>query len=136
MKIHGKGMQKKIKKAKKAKSISQLKKIADSVFSHWIRERDKACVTCGSTERLQNGHYISRSINVLRFSEVNCNCQCMVCNVFKSGNMAEYSAFMRRKHGPDIIEKLLKSKQTLYQFKRSDLELIIEKYSPTQTKSV
>lgn len=116
------------KKIRKAKSITQLKKIADTVFSKWIRERDRACVTCGSTLKLQNGHFVSRSINILRYSEVNCNAQCCACNVFKSGNMVEYSAFMRRKHGPDIIEKLLKAKQTLYQFKRSDLELIIDKY--------
>jgi len=130
MKINGRGMQKKIKKAKKAKSVTQLKKIADSVFSLWIRNRDKKCVTCGSTDRLQNGHYISRSCSVLRFSEVNCNAQCFVCNCFKNGNMPQYSVYMIDKYGPNIIKWLLKEKQTLHSFKVSELEEIIIKYNP------
>ena len=117
-----------MKPKKKLRTISQLKKIADSVFSKWIRFRDNACVTCGSQSQLQNGHYISRAINILRYDERNCNAQCVVCNVFKNGNMAEYSAFMRRKHGPDIIEQLLREKEVLHQFKREELLAIIKKY--------
>ena len=116
-------------KKKKLKSISQLKKLADGIFSKWIRDRDKRCVTCGLATNLQCGHFISRSINVLRFDERNCNAQCVSCNVFRNGNMPQYAAFMRRKHGPDIIEILLKEKQTLHQFKRQELEHIISKYS-------
>jgi len=113
---------------KKTPSISQLKKRADQVFSLWIRNRDKRCVTCGSTKNLQCGHYISRGINILRYDTRNCNACCAVCNIWKNGNMVEYSAFMRRKHGPDIIETLLKEKQKLHQFTRQELEEIITKY--------
>lgn len=42
--------------------------------------------------------------------------------------MAQYAAFMRRKHGPEIIEQLLKEKQVLHQFTRQELESIITKY--------
>lgn len=116
------------KRKRKQHSISQLKKQADKVFSLWIRNRDKRCVLCGSTKQLQNGHFVSRGINILRYDERNCNACCSVCNIWKNGNMVEYSAFMRRKHGPDIIETLLKEKQKLHQFTRSELEDIIKKY--------
>ena len=119
---------KRAKKKSKIIPISILKRTADAIFSLWIRNRDKACVLCGSRKELQNGHYISRSVNILRYDIRNCNCCCVVCNVFKNGNMVEYSAFMRRKHGPDIIETLLKEKQQLHQFTRQELESIITKY--------
>ena len=119
-------------KKKKLKSISWLKKEADRVFSLWIRERDKRCVLCGSTKNLQNGHYISRGINILRYSEVNCNTCCVGCNVFKHGNMAEYALFMQRTHGDGILKQLGAIKQQLHQFKREELQEIITKYSPTE----
>lgn len=119
-------------KKKKLKTIQQLKKLADKIFSIWIRNRDKACVTCGSTRNLQNGHFISRSVNILRYDERNNNCQCLVCNVFYHGNMPAYSEFMLKKHGADIITKLLKEKQQLHQFTRQELEEIIKRYSNVQ----
>ncbi len=122
-------MPKEKNKHKKQIPLGRYRNKADSVFSKWIRARDKRCVTCGSTENLQNGHYVSRSISILRYDERNCNCQCVACNVFKKGNMVEYSAFMRRKHGPEIIEQLLKEKQTLHSFTRQELESIIKRYS-------
>lgn len=113
---------------RKIKSISQLKKEADRIFSLWIRARDKQCVTCLSKDNLQCGHYISRSINILRYDERNCNAQCVRCNVFLKGNMPQYSYYMILKYGRGIIKKLLKEKQKLHQFKRAELEAIIEKY--------
>lgn len=123
-------------KRKKVKTISWLKKEADRVFSLFIRNRDKRCVLCGSDKQLQNGHFVSRGINILRYDTRNCNTCCAVCNIWKNGNMVEYSAFMRRKHGPDIIETLLKEKQKLHQFTRQELESVISKYTPNKTIEV
>ena len=111
-------------------TITKLKKECDRVFSLWVRNRERACVTCGSRNNLQAGHYVSRSVNILRFDERNVHTQCVSCNIFKRGNMVEYSAFMLRKYGPDIIKKLLKEKQRLHQFTRKELEKLIKHYNP------
>lgn len=116
-------------KKKKVKSISQLKKQADAVFSKWVRARDGKCFTCDSRQNLQCGHYISRAINYLRYDETNCNAQCVGCNVFKNGNMPEYAIRLQRKYGENILYILHLNKQILYQFKREELEKIISKYA-------
>lgn len=113
---------------KKQKSISRLKKDADRVFSLWIRKRDKKCVTCGSTQNLQCGHYISRSCNQLRYDEVNCHAQCMPCNVFKRGAMDQYAIFLQQTYGPEILYWLSAEKNKLKQWKVNELETIISNY--------
>ena len=113
----------------KVKTVSKLRKQADKVFSLWVRARDRKCFTCGSRDNLQNGHFISRSYNILRFSEINCNAQCVVCNVFKSGNMPEYAERLMKKYGPEIISQLNKEKRQTKQWKVKELEEIIKKYS-------
>jgi hypothetical protein len=114
--------------SKKVQSISKLKKTADSVFSVWIRKRDKRCVTCDSKENLQCGHYISRSCNQLRYDEVNCNAQCVACNVFKRGAMDVYALYLERKYGPEILYWLSAEKNKLKQWKVGELQEIIKKY--------
>jgi 5-methylcytosine-specific restriction endonuclease McrA len=90
----------------KDKSISQLKKLADDVFSLYIRKRDGRCFTCGSYENLQCGHYIPRDCLELRYAEKNCNAQCVGCNVFKKGNYTAYSLALMRKYGDNILYDL------------------------------
>src|SRR3990167_3937552 len=67
-----------------------LHKKAWNVFSKWIRERDKTCITCGSRSSLQAGHFWH---GVLDFDPMNINAQCSGCNHFKSGNLAIYSTY-------------------------------------------
>ena len=88
------------------KTISQLKKIADDVFSLYIRKRDGRCFTCGSTENLQCGHYIPRDCLELRYSEKNCHAQCVGCNVFRKGNYTAYALAMMKKYGSNILYDL------------------------------
>jgi len=117
---------------KKLKTISKLKTDADRVFSKWIRERDDfVCFTCGKKGdqySIHNGHYVSRSHNILRYDERNCNAQCVGCNIFKSGNMDEYALRLQKKYGDNILKELHKRKQTMHQFTRQELEEIIKKY--------
>jgi len=114
------------------KSVKQLKAQLDKVFSIWIRERDNhTCVTCGKkmkSNESQCGHYISRGKNNTRFSEINCNCQCSGCNIFKGGNMPAYTIFLERKYGYGIIQKLKKEGDTIKQFKEKELIELIKKY--------
>jgi hypothetical protein len=50
------------------------------------------------------------------------------CNVFKYGNMPAYTAFLEAKYGQGIVQQLIKEGRTIKQFKRQELEEIIQKY--------
>lgn len=115
------------------KTNSQLKKEADRVFSIYIRQRDGGrCFTCGVRKpwkEQQNGHYVSRGFNSLRFDERNCNCQCVSCNVFRYGAMDVYALALQRKYGPDILKELAREKRKTKQYGKKDLIELIKKYS-------
>lgn len=122
----------------KPKSVSSLKKKLDKVFSIYIRQRgmdwkeENKCFTCLKQDHwknLQAGHFITRGDNNLRYDEQNVNIQCVGCNVFKRGNMVVYAIKMREKYGKDIIEKLWKKSQKPKNWKISELESLIKKYS-------
>ena len=117
----------------KLKSISQLKKQADKVFSLYIRNRDGGrCYTCGAVKpinEMQNGHYVTRGCNQLRYNERNCHCQCVGCNIFKSGNMPEYAVALIKQYGPNILDELQREHRKIKQFTREDLQDIINRYA-------
>ena len=114
-------------KRKKLQSMQNLRKKAWTVFSLWIRNRDKKCVTCGSIKSLQAGHYVHR--NCLDFNEKNINAQCAGCNMYKSGNLVVYAVYLEKKYGYGIIQELEKKGREVKKFNREELELIIEMYS-------
>src|SRR3990167_3449 len=107
-------------------SISSLKKKADIVFSLYIRQRDKRCFTCNSAKNLQCGHFISRSHNATRYDPENAKAQCVGCNVFKNGNMAEYSYRLLQKLGKERFNALIKRGREIKQFKIQELQEIIK----------
>lgn len=116
----------------KKKSISKLKKEADKWFSLYIRNRDEGvCFTCGhkgEIKQMQNGHYITRGNLALRYDELNCNTQCIACNIFKKGNMPAYALRLRSLHGPDILEELDRKSKLITKYSAYDYEQLIEKY--------
>lgn len=113
-------------------SISGLKKKLDAIFSLYIRNRDKGiCFTCGKVgeiKEMQCGHYWSRSYNSTRFDEKNCHCQCVGCNVFKSGNKEIYTLNLIQKYGKRVLEELNKKRLQVKQFSTSELQDLIEHY--------
>ena len=122
---------------KKQKSVSKLKKELDRVYSIYIRNKyaDKdgycTCVTCGVKKHwkeLHNGHFVSRTHNILRWDDRNCHPQCMGCNVFKKGNMVSYSVFMERMYGQGIIQTLEQEHWKTFPLDTVWLEEQIEKY--------
>lgn len=86
-------------------SKKTLHKKAWNTFSKWIRERDKICVTCGSRNDLQAGHFWHACLD---FDEMNINGQCVQCNYYKSGNLAPYSIYLINKYGVDAFKDLEK----------------------------
>lgn len=123
---------------KKPKTVSQLKKTADTVFSQYIRQfyADShtgyvACVTCGQQKpwkQMQNGHYEKRSSQYLRYDERNCFVQCASCNVFKNGNYPRYAQFMLKNFGQERLDELEKDAQKIKQWTSQELEDIISHY--------
>lgn len=122
---------------KKQKTISKLKSELDRLFSIYIRKSysndygQAVCYTCGkvdSWQNLQNGHFISRAHMNTRYDERNCRVQCVGCNVFKSGNMVEYSRRLLKELGENGFTELTNRKDVIKQFTRKDYESLIDKY--------
>ena len=117
----------------KLKSVSYYKKKLDKVFSDFIRARDGyKCFTCGKVgdkTNIQNGHYVSRSVNNLRFQEKNTNAQCVGCNIFKRGAMDEYARNLITKYGPEILDWLAAEKKKRKEFTRQELIESIKDYT-------
>ena len=117
------------------KPVSKLKKEADRVFSIYVRMRDADqdgyanCITCRKTSHwkaLQNGHFVSRACNRLRFDDENCNAQCVGCNMFKGGEQYEYARQLDLKYGDGTAEKLHAQRHISHKLTITELEQIIE----------
>ncbi len=117
----------------------KLKDEADTAFSEYIRLKYAdwrgyvACYTCGKThfwakDGMQNGHFVSRGSNTLRFSERNCRPQCVGCNVFKKGNYIEYTMRIIEEVGLDEVEELRKIGKEIKQFTEQELLEIRDDY--------
>lgn len=114
----------------------RLKDKADKLFSELIRRKysdwkdEATCYTCGKIapwKELQCGHFISRSSTKLRFDERNARCQCVGCNVFKSGNYIEYTTRMIDEKGKAFVEKLKREGKEECRLGEKDLEDICKK---------
>jgi len=121
-----------------AKSISKLKKELDTIFSLYIRLRESnefgmvQCFTCGCVKHykkgMQNGHFQSRTFLSTRFDEVNCQPQCVGCNMFKQGEQYKFALALDGKYGEGTAQELqYLSKQTV-KFTRVDYEEKISYY--------
>lgn len=134
-------MKSKLPKPKKQKTLSQLKKLAWSVFSLYIRIRDcdlyqkggmvAPCYTCGSVthySKLQAGHFLQGRGNSILFDEEGVHAQDIHCNIFLRGNPDEYWPRMLKEYGADKVNEMLKRKHTVKNYTREDYENIIDKY--------
>lgn len=120
---------------KKPKTVSQLKKKADAEFSKYIRLRDSdrngnaQCITCGVKKpwkELQNGHFISRRVNALRYDDENCNAQCYSCNVMRYGEQYKYAQELDKKYGDGTADKLHARRHETHKFTAQELQDIID----------
>ena len=119
----------------KDKTVAQLKRQADKYFSTYIRLRDSdrnglaKCITCGIKKpykEMQNGHFVKRSVSLLRYDDENCNAQCMQCNVFKYGEQYKYAKEIDLKYGVGTADKLHAQRHTTHSFTAQELLDIIE----------
>lgn len=122
----------------KKPTVSKLKKRLDQVFSVYIRNKYAdfsgyvMCVTCKVSKpisEMQNGHYISRSSSILRYSEDNCFPQCVGCNIFKKGNYPAYTEYLITKFGSNYVLNLVKVSRLEKKWSIQELKELIIKYS-------
>lgn len=118
----------------KAKTVSKLKKEADKWFSKYIRVRDSGtdgygeCITCGTRKHwkeAQNGHFVRRSVNALRYDELNCNLQCVGCNMFRAGELYLYGKALDQKYGEGTADKLQAKRFETHKLTVQELEEVI-----------
>lgn len=116
-------------------SVAKLKKQADKWFSIYIRMRDSdkfgqsKCITCPKTgfwKEFQNGHFVKRSVSLLRFDDENCNAQCPACNVWKYGELFIYGKELDLKYGDGTADKLHAQRFSTHKFTIQELVDIIE----------
>lgn len=110
---HRKAQQKQQKAAFKAKDTAALAKAAQAAVNRLCKLLDagKPCISCGRPDeggRKRNaGHFKSRgSSSGLRFDLRNIHQQCVVCNLYQSGNIAGYTEGLRAAYGQALIDYL------------------------------
>lgn len=114
----------------KKKSISTLKKKLWTLFSQYIRQRDKyICFTCGRKGEgsgMHAGHFISKSVGgiALYFHEDNVHAQCYNCNINLGGHQWEYGVRL----GKEKVDELYKIKNQINKWTIEDYEKKIEYY--------
>jgi len=113
----------------------------DKVFSFYIRlrgsveydgEKMAICVTCKSMKRWQdqqNGHFFTRGRQSTRWDEMNCNVQCMRCNVFLKGNYINYTYYMIDTYGREAVDDLERKSLKSIKIPSTKLKEMIEYYS-------
>ena len=120
----------------KPKPVSRKKLIKelDSVFSVFIRKRDKKCVQCGTTKNLTCGHLFSRVAHSTRWSEKNCHCQCTGCNMAHEYNPHKFVLWFIRKFGVTAYELLNRQYNTTAKNTNQELQLLILHYRALNEK--
>ena len=126
------------------KTISKLKKELDKWFSLYIRLKDATdegmvqCFTCHKVSHyksgMQNGHFQSRKHLTTRWSETNCQVQCVGCNMFKAGEQYKFSIALESKYGEGTSEYLEFTARTIMKVNRIDYEEKISYYKEAVDK--
>lgn len=110
-------------------TISKAKRDLWKIFSEWVRRRDEhqGCYTCRAKlpwKVMQASHFISRSHNATLFDPVNVRACCFACNIWKRGNLAEFSARLLEEIGLEEFNKLIALGRTIKKFTIPELETL------------
>jgi len=106
----------------------RLVKKLDSVFSAYIRARDKSCIVCGSTENLQCGHLFSRTNYSTRWDEDNAAAQCRSCNMRHEYDWEPMRAAYVAKYGQDKYDEVYRRHTRVAKFSNNQLLSLILYY--------
>lgn len=119
--------------------LKKLKKALWEVFSLYIRTRDSKdgffwCISCGkyhsvANGNLQAGHYHKSSMSAaLRYSEINVNGQCYVCNIHLEGNRQGYEKGLVKKYGAHVLDLLDAQRNNKVKWTRWGYTILIDEY--------
>ena len=124
-------------------SLKPLIKELDRVFSIYIRLRDTGedgfgqCISCHSYlpyKKANAGHYISRNVYSIRWSEVNVNFQCVHCNFHLEGNNTGYREGILKKYGQKTLNELELARHKEAELSRFELTTLIKFYRSESKK--
>lgn len=132
------------------KSNSELMKLADILFSRFIKKRDAdsrgsvTCPCCGGSfnlkEKNQSGelvvqclHFVKRGVISLRYSDLNCHAGCSRCNSDMFNNpeglaYRRFRGFLVDAVGEDKVQEMEDEKNKIGKVSSSLLNEIIQKY--------
>ena len=123
----------------KKKNVSRGKLVSklDSIFSQYIRRRKAVddiveCWTCGKVDfykKMQNGHFQSRTHYATRWNEINCQVQCVGCNMFKSGQQYIFGKNLDSKYGEGTAHELYMKAKMITKITTPEIKEMIEKYT-------
>jgi len=107
-------------KPKWAATNTVLKSLADKIYSYYIRltkSEDGMCKCISSweiipREKIQNWHFVSRSILRYRYDDDNCRPQSYRDNVILEGNYKSYTLRMIEIYWHDFVEQRINDKTT------------------------
>ena len=126
------------------KTISKLKKELDKWFSLFIRLRDATdegmvqCLTCGKVGHyksgMQCGHFMSRRHHSTRWNELNCQVQCVKCNMFGQGEQYKFGLKLDAKWGEGTSEELQYEARQIVKITRHEYEEDISYYKSLVNK--
>ncbi len=94
----------------------------DKLVGDIVKARDKACVTCGSTNNLQPGHLFSRVAYSTRWDLTNVFCQCRNCNLKHEYDPYPLTSFYLSFAGKEKYDALHRKYVTPVKYKTYELE--------------
>lgn len=140
----------KLERATKVKTKSDHLKVADILFSRWIKNRDSdslgniSCVCCGGTYNLKDKdssgdyivqcmHFVPRAVYSLRFDEINCHAGCSMCNSHMHNEpdgirYKQYKRYLIDAVGEDHVRWMEEQKRCINKLTEAEILLIIDKY--------
>lgn len=129
----------------KVKKKPDLKAKLDKEFSLYIRLRDSKpygykffkCISCGEIKPFGKGdcgHFWSRRNMGVRYSELNCSCECSYCNRFKADHLIGYEKNLIAKIGRQKFDMLAVEARQTKKWSNFELEELIKYYRELNKK--
>ena len=121
------------------RSLGDWKKILQTVFNRFIRMRDakKGCISCGANlnGKYDAGHFYSvGAYPNLRYNEDNVHGQCVKCNMYLHGNLANYRNGLIARIGSERFRVLDENKNGTLNLTMQEIIELINEYKNKQKK--
>lgn len=109
-------------------SRKSLVRSLDTIFSLFIRARDKACFTCGTRENLTCGHLFTRAAYSTRWHEEFSKAQCGSCNLTHEYKPEIFTERFIDTYGLDKYKEGIRIHHTTTKFSDLQLKGLIETF--------